>query len=276
MTVAVLCSCGDMTCAPSWNSCLLQVCVSETVRPVDRKVLEVGCSAHALQTMDTKAAGSLTHPEALPLARKLLQRIERGNKVPSATPALIGMLLDVMRDNKQGYPLPDPDMFKDARGNYEFANRMASYLRRYSCRARANLGAALGGGPATNNAVDRMNRQVHHDFPARRGTMGHIHDLLDGSRNFSLLDDQFDDEMRRDMHHQDMWVATAMAQRLQPYVHFPQVAALLKHCAAHVLFDTELTLTCISTGSGESHGVRFVRASFHRRVGHEQSSVRAW
>jgi hypothetical protein len=106
--------------------------------------------------------------------------------------------------------------------------------------------------------------------------MGHIHDLLDGSRNFSLLDDQFDDEMRRDMHHQDMWVATAMAQRLQPYVHFPQVPALLKHCAAHVLFDTELTLTCIWTGSGESHGVRFVRASFHRRVGHEQSSARAW
>jgi hypothetical protein len=70
--------------------------VSETVRPVDRKVLEVGCSVHALQTMDTKAAGRLTHPEALPLARKLLQRIERGNKVPSATPALIGMLLDVM------------------------------------------------------------------------------------------------------------------------------------------------------------------------------------
>ena len=250
--------------------------MSETVRPVDRKVLEVGCSAHALQTMDTKAAGCLPHPEALPLARKLLQRIERGNKVPSATPDLIGMLLDVMRDNKQGYPLPDPDMFKDARGNYEFANRMASYLRRYSCRARANLGAGLGGGPATNNAVERMNRQVHHDFPARRGTMGHMHDLLDGCRNFSLLDDQFDEEMRRDMHHQDLWVATAMAQRLQPYVHFPQVAALLKHCAAHMLFDTELTLTCIAPGSSESHGVRFVRASFHRRVGHEQSSARAW
>ncbi len=250
--------------------------MSETVWPVDRKVLEVGCSAHALQTMDTKAAGSLTHPEALSLARKLLQRIERGNKVPSATPVLIGMLLDVMRENKQGYPLPDPDMFKDARGNYEFANRMASYLRRYSCRARANLGAALGGGPVTNNAVERMNRQVHHDFPARRGTMGHIHDLLDGSRNFSLLDDQFDDEMRRDIHHQDTWVATAMAQSLQPYAHFPQIVAILIHCAAYALFDTELTLTSISTGSSESHGLCFVRASFHRRVGHEQRSARAW
>ncbi len=47
--------------------------------------------------------------------------------MPSATPALIDMLLHVMRENKQGYPLPDPGMFKDARGNYEFANRMASY-----------------------------------------------------------------------------------------------------------------------------------------------------
>jgi hypothetical protein len=215
----------SLTISPPW-----QACTSDIVVPTGMKVLEVGCSAHALTTMDKNAAGCLPDACALPMARQLLQMIDCGNKVPSATPALIDMLLDVMSENTRGYPLSDPNMFKDGNGDFTFAARMRPYLSHYTTRVCANLCNSLGGGPGTNNAVERMNREIHHQFPARRGPQAHLHDLLSGSHSLSLSDDAFNNEPRRDMYHAELWRAVLQSRHLCPYVHFPEVTINLMKC----------------------------------------------
>ena len=159
--------------------------------------------------------------------------------MPSATPALIDMLLDALSHNTREYPLPDKDMFKDSHGLFTFAEKMRTYLSRVTSRACANLGSALGGGPGTNNAVENANKQIHHEFPSRRGAHGHMHDLLAGTHSTSLKDDAFNNIPRRDMFHQDLFHAVLEAQHLKPYVHFPDVSINLMDCAISTRMDIE-------------------------------------
>lgn len=232
-----------------------QVCCSDTVDLVDSKILTVTCSV-------------------LTFARKMLQMIEKGNKVPSHTLILTEMMLDVFSENKKRYPLPDADMFKDTNGDYTFAVRIAPYLHHFSCRVRANLCNNVGDGPGTNtkNTVENINKLVHKDFPARRGTQAHVHDLLDGTHNFSLQDRKFGDEMRRDMHHHDTWIAVMQALQLTPYAHFPEIKINLMHCALTTRLSHGQSLPRGRGGEGVGFGERPQNCQQARASGADNSN----
>ena len=120
-------------------------------------------------------------------------------QVPSATPLLVQLYLDMLGENKNMHPLPDKDMFKDAAGNFTFRDRVAGYLEVMSTRACANIFTPHGGGAGSNNDTESQNKVSHKEMPVRRGAQAHIPQLLGHMQLISRADGAFTDTFRSDI-----------------------------------------------------------------------------
>ena len=110
---------------------------------VDPSCLAQLCTAHDLQ-----------HSPAPHCPMRLEQ-------VPSHTPILVDMLLDMISDNKLGNKLPHGLHFKDKSGKFSFHANVAPYLEGLTTRVCANVFNPQGGGAGSNNATESQNRVSH-------------------------------------------------------------------------------------------------------------------
>ena len=139
-------------------------------------------------------------------------------QVPSSTPVLVQMYLDMLGTNKNLHPLPSQDMFKDASGEYTFRDRVAAYLQGMSTRACANIFTPHGGGAGSNNATESQNKVSHKQMPVRANHQAHVPQLLTHMQTISRSDSAFTDTFRSDIWHHDHFVA---AEHLMNFVAFP-------------------------------------------------------
>ena len=166
---------------------------------VDPSCLAQLCTAHDLQ-----------HSPAPHCPMRLEQ-------VPSHTPILVDMLLDMISDNKLGNKLPHGLHFKDKSGKFSFHANVAPYLEGLTTRVCANVFNPQGGGAGSNNATESQNRMSHTQMPVRKAPVAHVVDLLRHMQTVSAADTTYDDGMRRDIWHHDLMIAVERLSKWQPY-----------------------------------------------------------
>ena len=104
------------------------------------------------------------------------------HQVPSSTPDLVELFLDMVGENHNMHPLPSEDMFKDRNNTYQFSAKIAGYLQGLSTRACANIFTPQGGGAGSNNATESQNKVSHKQMPVKRGALSHVAMLLQHMR----------------------------------------------------------------------------------------------
>ena len=166
---------------------------------VDPSCLAQLCTAHDLQ-----------HSPAPHCPMRLEQ-------VPSHTPILVDMLLDMISDNTLGNKLPHGLHFKDKSGKFSFHANVAPYLEGLTTRVCANVYNPQGGGAGSNNATESQNRVSHAHMPVRKAPVAHVVQLLGHMQTVSRADTTYDDGMRRDIWHHDLMIAVARLMNWQPY-----------------------------------------------------------
>ena len=123
-------------------------------------------------------------------------------QVPSHTPLLVDMFLDMISHNTQGHRIPPGLHFKDKSGHFLFHDQVAPYLQGFTTRVCANVLTPHGGGAGSNNATESQNKIAHKQMPVRKAPVAHVVDLLAHMHTVSIADTAFDDGMRRDIWHQ--------------------------------------------------------------------------
>jgi hypothetical protein len=139
-------------------------------------------------------------------------------QVPSSTPDLVELFLDMVGENQNMHPLPSEDMFKDRDNTYQFSAKIAGYLQGMSTRACANIFTPQGGGAGSNNATESQNKVSHKQMPVKRGALSHVAMLLQHMQLISLADCDFSDVFRNDIWHHDLFIAV---WHLMNFVAFP-------------------------------------------------------
>ena len=236
---------------------LMNATASDDVCPKGELVAHTNCIAHAYMHLQKMAAGTLPDKDALGYALSWLKRIDENNKVrrcaahaydaadrialypnqdtgvlivcvdfsfvcvsqvPSSTPVLVQLFLDMVGENENLHPLPKTDMFRDRDGTYQFKIKIEGYLQGMSTRACANIFTPQGGGAGSNNATESQNKVSHKQMPVKRGARQHIAMLLQHMQLISLADCDFGDVFRNDIWHHDLFIAV---WHLMHFVAFP-------------------------------------------------------
>ena len=121
------------------------------------------------------------------------------SQVPSATPKLVEMFLDMVSENERQQRLPHRDMFDDGHGKFQFYDGICAYLQGMTTRSCANIFTPHGGGAGSNNATEAQNKVSHQQMPIRRHPVTHISEMLAHMHTISRRDVSFNDWFRRDM-----------------------------------------------------------------------------
>ncbi len=160
---------------------------------------------------DTAFAQCVPKPNVYPLTILLSQ-------VPSATPKLVEMFLDMVSENERQQRLPQRDVFDNGRDQFKFYDGICGYLQGMTTRSCANIFTPHGGGAGSNNATEAQNKVSHQQMPIRRHPVKHISEMLPHMHTISRRDVSFNDWFRRDMWHHDLFLAV---WHLMHFVAFP-------------------------------------------------------
>jgi hypothetical protein len=152
-------------------------------------------------------------------------------QVPSHTPLLVDMFLDMISHNTQGHRIPPGLHFKDKSGHFLFHDQVAPYLQGFTTRVCANVLTPHDGGAGSNNATESQNKIAHKQMPVRKAPVAHVVDLLTHMHTVSIADTTFNDGMRRDIWHHDLMIAVARFRQWQPYPACPTCTFNLVDCS---------------------------------------------
>ncbi len=104
---------------------------------------------------------------------QLTLTMSRLAQVPSHTPLLVDMFLDMISHNTQGHSIPPGLNFKDKSGHFLFHDKVAPYLQGFTTRVCANVLTPHGGGAGSNNATESQNKIAHKQMPVRKAPVTH-------------------------------------------------------------------------------------------------------